>query len=62
MVVEPPVEGGERPCDNQSMTKAELRELVDRLTPICWQSPLPKWQGSVHHRSWPCCSRLRREV
>jgi hypothetical protein len=30
-VVEPPVEVGERPCDNQSMTKAELHELVDRL-------------------------------
>jgi hypothetical protein len=29
--VEPPVENGERPCDNQSMTKAELHELVDRL-------------------------------
>jgi len=30
-VVEPRVESGERPCDNQGMTKAELRELVDRL-------------------------------
>jgi hypothetical protein len=25
------VENGERPCHNQSMTKAELHELVDRL-------------------------------
>jgi hypothetical protein len=30
-VVEPPVEIGERACDNQGMTKAELHELVDRL-------------------------------
>ncbi len=30
-VVEPPVEIGELPCDNQGMTKAELHELVDRL-------------------------------
>jgi hypothetical protein len=30
-VAEPPVEIGERPCDNQGMTKAELHELVDRL-------------------------------
>jgi hypothetical protein len=30
-VVEPPVEIGERPCNNQGMTKAELHELVDRL-------------------------------
>jgi hypothetical protein len=29
--VEPPVEVGERPCDNQAMTKVELHELVDRL-------------------------------
>jgi hypothetical protein len=30
-VVEPPVEIGERPCDNRGVTKAELHELVDRL-------------------------------
>lgn len=29
--VEPPVEIGERPCDNQGVTKAELHDLVDRL-------------------------------
>jgi hypothetical protein len=31
LVTEPSVEIGERPCDNQEMTKAELHELVDRL-------------------------------
>jgi hypothetical protein len=30
-VVEPCLEIGRRPCDNQGMTKAALHELVDRL-------------------------------
>jgi hypothetical protein len=44
--VEPPVENGVRPCDNQGMTKAELHELVDRLAGValCPTTPMPSCQ------------------